>query len=274
MEIGPEAKASPAGHRKVVWIFLLAVPLLVDFLWKTIISPRPFWVFYSDPELIYYFQGVRLARKLLPTYVHSPGTPVVVLAAILRMLLGGDELEPARVLEAAHWIGLLAAFGGLWALLRGALDRVPAGIALAAAGVLFLHPAAFSYSTVLSAELFSLPVGCLLIVAVVRAGERVNSLPALAALGGMVGIACAFKMTFAAWVPAALIVAVAGWAATYRPLVGRLTVVTASGAGSFLLATLPVVPRYREMMGWYFGVLSHSGAYGSVSLAYLQFRCS
>lgn len=54
----------------------------------------------------------------------------MVLTAILRVLLSGDELEPTRVLEVAHWLGLLAAIGGLWALLRGALVRVSAAIAL------------------------------------------------------------------------------------------------------------------------------------------------
>jgi hypothetical protein len=53
-------------RRRPFVIALGVLPLLVDWIYKALVHPRPFWAFYFDPELIYVQEGLRLLSGRAP----------------------------------------------------------------------------------------------------------------------------------------------------------------------------------------------------------------
>ena len=60
---------------------------------KLLLRPRPFWVHYYDPEVIYFIQGLHLLRGEVPTNIDHPGTPLQLLSALLGAITGPSLLD-------------------------------------------------------------------------------------------------------------------------------------------------------------------------------------
>ncbi|MGI9318871.1 MAG: hypothetical protein ACR2QW_16195, partial [bacterium] len=78
--------------RFLLVLLMVSTPLIVNWVYKELIYPRPHWVNFYDPEMAYYFSGHELMEGKPPTHIHHPGTPLQWLMAG-GIQLGGDAPE-------------------------------------------------------------------------------------------------------------------------------------------------------------------------------------
>lgn len=253
----------PSDHQAEVrsawFVVALALgPFLANWCAKVLLVPRPFYIQFCDPELIYYFNGLRLLGGQLPVYVHSPGTLVIVLSAAIKGLIGGDPLDPTASLRVGYVLGLVATVGATWLLVRGPLAGLGHRAQLLTIAVYFASPSAYSRSDVWSAEMFSYAAGVLVIVAAWRVAAKPEERRDLLWLGASVGLACSLKMTFLPWLLAGGVLACVVGGRRFRAVALYLT----GAVAAFVLATLPVAGRYGELFAWLGHLATHAGRYG------------
>jgi hypothetical protein len=240
---------APLALRPLV-VALGVLPLLVDWIYRAVLHPRPFWAFVYDPEMIYVHEGLRLLSGHAPHNIDNPGIPVQVLTATIELFAGRlpGSLDTIRL--SAYIVALILSSGAAALLERTLFREAPAPLAIAGLWTFFIAPAALEYDTILSPEILYFTVGALTLAALSS-----RKTPLL--LGLSVGLCIATKFVFLAWVPAILAAIV---------VERRRLREVALGAGGilagFIGATLPAADRYGQMAKWLWGIATHSGWYG------------
>ena len=227
---------------------------------NVIVRPRPFWVFYYDPETFYFHDGLRLLAMKPPFDVTHPGTPVQVLSALVALASGQGPESIDRFRLMACTVGWALQLAAAFLLLRTVLSTLPLPSRIAALLTFFVCSQTLAYETVWSPELLFFPVACLAVVAIWNALRSDFDARSSLLAGAAVGLSCAVKFVFLPWLFALGVTALTCGARGRRVRGAALCVVGA--VAGFIAATLPAAARYPEMVGWVGRLASRSGAYG------------
>jgi len=257
-ELGPKAAAA---RRSPLWILLALAPIVWIWGAKVVVEPRPFWVHYYDPEAIYFFEGLDLARLRPPESFDRPGAPVQLLSALLVLARGSTALDFDGFRFAAYLatLGLLAA--GTLLLFRTALRDLPGPAAVAGVWVYYAAPQSLEYLAVWSPETLYLPLGALALAGLWRAARLELDGRSLFLAGLGVGTLCATKLTFLPWA-AALALATLLAAGDLRHRLRRTALALGGVGAAFLAWTLHLLPRLGGLLSWIWRLLSRGGEYG------------
>jgi hypothetical protein len=221
---------------------LIAVlPIAVDWIAKNVVWPRPFWVWFFDPETPYFYNGLRLLRRQAPYHVDHPGTTLQMLSAAIAALSGPTPLRYEAFLTAAHLLALVLILAATALLLATILREAPPALQIAGAWTYFMAPQALALDDVWSPELVYLPIAAVVFALLWRWWRVPGAVPAIF-LGLALGLAVATKFTFLAWIPAAL--AACAVARQYRDAI----VVAAAAAAGFAIGTIPAACQYERML--------------------------
>ncbi len=235
---------------------LAIFPLVLDWLYKAVVHPRPFWAFYYDPETIYFYDGLRLLRGEAPMNVDNPATIVQLLSAAVLAPLGRTPFAIDAFRSAAYVVALVLSAGGAFLLMRTVLRGAPMLVQVAAAWTFLSFPAVLEYNTVWSPDTLYLAIGSVGLAGAWAYFQRPGIRGAVL-FGMAIGFCVALKFTFLSWV-AAMILAIALMRAWLD-----IGAATAGCAAGFVLTTLPVISRYPEMARFVARLFLHRGAYGS-----------
>jgi hypothetical protein len=238
------------------------LPAGIDWLYKVHLWPRPYWVFFYDPEAIYFYSGLEILRGQSPANVDNPGTPLQLLSALVLGFVGRSPLDFDHFRYVMYPVAGLVTIAAAFLLTRTLLRGLPVALQVVALWLFFLCPQALEYLGVVSPESLYFPFAAVVVTAAWQFLRDPQPRWVLL-FAGAVGLACGLKMTFLAWVPAALILL--GTA----PSAGGVDRVRRVGSGmvgmvlGFVLATMIIIPRYPSMLGWLWGLATRSGQYGS-----------
>jgi hypothetical protein len=219
-----------AATRRLRFAALFVVscgPVLVDWTAKVVVWPRPFWVYYYDPEAIYFYGGLSLLRRRLPANVDNPGVPLHMLSALLAAVTGPTPLRYARFLAVAHTLSLGLTVAAIALLLRTLFRDAPPMLAIAGAWTFFLAPQAFERIDIWSPEVLYFPLGATIVAALWTRH--------VAAAGLAGGVAVATKWVFAPSIPAIVIAAFA------LSGIGAAVAAGAAATAGFLAGILPAI---------------------------------
>jgi hypothetical protein len=239
-------------------------PFAVTWIAKVIARPRPFWVQYADPEMFFFYDGLRLLRGVPPANIDHPGTPMQILAAIVAAITGATPLVVDRYRVAMYAATALLTVSATLFLVRSRLLReLSLPLQIAALWTFWLAPAALRYISIASPEAIEFPFAALAAAAFVRFNNDRRTRNALLA-GAAIGAAAGVKFVFLSWLLAA------GFAVIVAAGNRRLTnafAIGASAAGGFAIATCAAAARWPDMFRWVFSVLSRSRWYGEPAAA-------
>lgn len=220
-------------------VFALA-PILGSWFLKTLIWPRPFWIFHFDPETIYFYSGLSFLRGRLPANVDNPGTPVQLISAAIAALTGATPLRYEQFLAVAHTVGLLLSLGGALVIFYAVMAGASPLLRITAVWAYLVAPVALERLGIWSPEVFYLPLGAL-ILAAFRFWLDSPSPRKAVAVGMLVGLGVATKFTWLIWAPALVLAMLSA---------GRLfhaSLASGGVAAGFVLGTIPVAFAYGTM---------------------------
>ncbi len=226
------------------------VPLLIDWIYRVVLRPRPFWAFDYDPEMIYVQEGLRIFSGHAPVNIDNPGIPVQFLTAAIEWGVGRSPERVDAIRLSGYVLGLLFAIGAAVLLERTLFRESPAPLAIAGLWTFFMAPAALEYQVIWSPEILYFAIGALTLAAL---SSRKHAI----LIGLSVGLCIATKFVFLAWMPA-----VVAAVAVERRRVRDVSLAAGGIALGFIAATLPAADRYRDMGRWLWGMATHSGWYG------------
>jgi hypothetical protein len=244
-------------------VLLLAfLPLTVEWAYKVFVYPRPFWIFYYDPETIYFYGGLQLLNLQMPSNVDNPGIPVHILSALLSTSTDSPfDLDQFRL--RAYVVSWLLTLAAGYLSLRTLLVDLPPVLQIAGLWTYYLCPQSLEYTNVWGPETLYFPAG-VTVLATVWTGYRQGLAPKRATwIGVAIGLACALKFAFLAWAAAIVFtvsVAPPQDSATRIRLVGAIV---GGGILGFVATTCVVAPRYGYMLDWLWKLGSRSGPYGA-----------
>jgi hypothetical protein len=254
----------------------------VAAFWATVHLARPGTMhraFSADPEMAYFLDALAPFTGSGYAFVVHPGTPLLVLgtlaAAAAHPFLLGDPPAlvaanlrgPSRFMTIAHALLLAGALATIAVLARLGPRRRSTDALLAAAlpaSFYAAFPQSFFTTAYWSHNSFAF-AGTLLLAGLFMMLRGPGPSPrALAALGLGAGVLAAVQLYFAAW--AVGMAAAAALAAAPRgpraalAAAGRVALCAALG---FLVATLPMVPRYPAFLRFVGALVKHRGLYGT-----------
>jgi hypothetical protein len=219
--------------------FALA-PILASWLLKTLVWPRPFWIFHFDPETIYFYSGLSFLRGRMPPNIDNPGTPLQLISAAIAALTGATPLRYEQFLAFAHTTGLLLSLGGALAIFYGVMARASPLLRISAVWAYLVAPAALERLDIWSPEILYLPVGAL-VLALFRVWLESPSAGTAVAAGMLVGLGVATKFAWLIWAPALVLAMLSAGRLLHASL-------AAGGVGAgFVLGTLPVAAAYGSI---------------------------
>lgn len=261
-------KKSSSIDLKKKWMTILTIlfalaPITGEWIYKVFIYPRPFWVFYYDVETNYFYGGLELLNGQMPFNVEHPGTPIQILSAGLMMFTGGDPMDFDLFRVSAYIISQILLILTCWVLLKTILRSLTTVLQITALQTFFLCSQSLEYNNVWSPEILYFPIGSLVIICTWNQFNKGLSYHGSMLIGFILGVACAVKFTFLAWIPAMLLAVL-----LVRPAPEickkylTFTLIVAIILG-FLVATFMVAPKYPYMFQWLWKVASHSGEYGT-----------
>jgi hypothetical protein len=264
---------TPTRLQRFVLVSLIALgPPAVVWWLKVVVFPAEYWM-RPDPQVAYFFSGLRLLSGKAPLHNDHPGTPVQVVSAAIAGLTGAGPLDAERFLRLANVVSLLA-FVATWALLYFALiESLPARLVFLPMSILSVSPHFFHVIALWGTDVWLFPAAVLIIVSWIRLFRSRNAPVKGALLAGLaVGAAVALKVTF---LPMAL-----GGAAALLVREGTSNASRARGAaaygtgilGGFGVATLPIWTRYPEMASWLMRLAFHQGTLGSGEVGFPAVR--
>lgn len=215
-------------------------PVLGSWLLKTLVWPRPFWIFHFDPETIYFYSGLSFLRGRMPLNVDNPGTPLQLISAAIAALTGPTPLRYEQFLAVAHGLGLLLSLGGALAIFYGVMAGASPLLRIAAVWAYLIAPAALERLDIWSPEILYLPVGAL-VLALFRVWLESPTTGKAVAAGLLVGLGVATKFAWLIWAPALVLAMLSA---------GRLLHASLASGGvvaGFVLGTLPVATAYGSI---------------------------
>lgn len=241
--------ARPCCAGALIALAIAAAPLIGLVAYKAVVAPRPFWAWLYDPEAIYFSSGNELLHGMAPSNTDNPGTPVQVLSAGMLLITGNHPARFDAFRRCGYGVGLLATIGAMWLMQRTLLWELPASLQVAAMWIFFLAPTALERLTIWSPELFYLPVGAVLIGALWRCASTPSTWSAFA-VGLALGLGCAVKLTFLAFVPAVVLALLPLKSSRRWGGLQRCVASLAGMCAGFVTMTLPVVAAYPQMLAW------------------------
>jgi len=246
--------------------------LAIDWIYKIVINPRPYWIFRYDPEMIYFYGGLNLLKGRLPGNVDNPGIPVHLLSAGLLYLTGYGPLEIDHFRMLGYIVAFILYIVVAFLLLRIVLRNLPAAIQIAGLWTYFMCPQALEYNNIWSPELFYFPVASLVLVAMWGGDWHKFSYGRIFTIGLMIGLCCSVKFLFLAFIPALLISLLF---IPYINWIERLKLISFGTLGiifGFIVATIAVAPLYYKMFSRLWSFASHKGVYGSGAFGIPDFK--
>lgn len=253
----------------VAALALALLPVVSEAVAKVFIVARPYWVHYYDPETIFFYDGVRLARGAAPFNVDHPGAPTQFLSAMLVLLAGDDPLEIDGFRRAGYLLAMIGVVLGAVVLHRAILRHLHPLLEMTALWVWFSFPTVLRWTGVWTTEALYLPFGALAIAAALRFDADRTSANAVF-LGVCLGVLVSLKFLFAAWLPAGVVLALVGGDLSWPSRLKHAGVLLLSAVSGFFVLTLPSVPRYPYMAAWFWKLASRTGEYGSGSQSFLS----
>jgi hypothetical protein len=269
-ELCDRLDGSMSGERQTLLHSLLLtlfsfLPIAAALIYKCFVYPRPLWAHLFDPEMIYYVSGRELLQHQRVQNVDNPGTPLQVLSALIHWGLGSDPQTVDQFRYVGYGVAWSLTFLSAFLLVRTVLVPLPRLLQVVALWSWFLCPASLEYMTVWSPEILYFPAGALALVITAEA-FRSDKLRLCLYAGMTIGLCCAIKFTFLAWVPPLLVLLFFDFQkqdirVSRRAL--RCGMALVGIIAGFLLATFPVHDRYGQMFSWLWRLATRSGAYGS-----------
>jgi hypothetical protein len=190
------------GHKRgrhvtnIALTSLVFTPYAISALLKIFLYPRPYWYFYYDPEIWWYFGGLALAHGGKPFIVTHPGGPLYLITALISTAGSFGPLDFSRFKTIAYLTALPINFIGCFLIisalrLRALSTRLVAGL------LLFLTPQIFEFNSVWSAELFFPGIAgvCVAAVFLMTPGKTSMKMVALGSI--LLGLAASHKLNFA-----------------------------------------------------------------------------
>lgn len=235
------------------------LPVVAEWIWKTVIHPQPWWVHYYDPETSFFYEGLRIASGHSPVNIDNPATPLQLVSAAISLVTGPSPLSFPRFIVIAHVFGLLLTIAGVFLLAHTLLRDVPPLLAVTAIWTWFMAPQALEYQLVWCGEMFFFGFGAAALAGVASSLVNPADTRRDALAGAAIGVLIAVKFVFVAWIGA---LCVAYLFARVRP-VFRSLVATASAAVAFFITTAVAWPRYPAMARWLVRLATNSGYYGN-----------
>jgi hypothetical protein len=239
----PDAPAARKGFqwKRIAVTVAAMLPPLIAWIVKVVVHPRPFWVYYFDPEAIYFYGGLHLLRGGVPANVDNPGTLVHLISAAIAAMTGTTPLRYEAFLAAAHTFALVLTMGAIVLLVRSIVRDAPPLLQIAVAWTYFLAPQALERIDIWSPEAFYFPLGVAMLALLWRWCDRPSPGRALA-VGVVIGIAIAAKWVF---VPCAVAAVVA------IAVARRFADAAACAAGvvaAFAVLNLPLIAAWPRIL--------------------------
>jgi hypothetical protein len=263
----------------------LGLTVLGYWAYVDLLHPAPFYTVHYDPEMPYLLNSLAIFQSQPYLYVDHPGTPLELLGTLILGLLKIVRKIPSDQFTAwtleqpevfMRWGHAVISAGS--ALTAAALVFTTRSIgkgrdlliAAGAAAVFFAvyPPYAFDSLGYWSHNSLNFPVGTLVLVILLARLRNPGTMAGaeLILWGLIAGALTAVQLYFATWV--------VGIGSTLSIYVGLRTrkvsrgamtglIVGMSAGVGFLLATLPVLHRYRELAWWVRGLIVHQGIYGT-----------
>lgn len=250
---------------------LIVLPILIFFVGILLRNTNGgFSIFAIDPEFSYLFSGILLSQGKLNLFIDHPGTPLIVLAALVSRIVhllrpsgnfAEDVLQNPDVYLGAINIGMIVLiavalfYTGLWVYRK--TGNLPAALFLQASP--FIIEALFTSVERFMPEPFFIAVVVLLagvmILDIYNTAEN-RTLPRRTYLlyGIIIGFGVSLKFTFGPFILAPFFM-LKGFRNKFWYLIAALV--------SFLVFTFPLLKRGRVFYEWIKSILVHSGKYGS-----------
>jgi hypothetical protein len=274
-----------SGFTVILPAILLACILAIVFGQELLDSSTPHYVQSYDPELPYFLNSLAIFKSEPYQYYDHPGTPVELIGTfiigVMRPVVGVRSgayisylLErPQTFLLYAHALITVLSMITLIMISRFSLPiRKRSDIVQGAGiGVLFfvlIPSVSFSTLHIWSHNSFTYAFGTLLLfglfLALVHDKHLSFQLSILLGIGA--GALTAVQLYFFTWVIGMLVsVGIYAFLNSRRwrnVIILVCGVLVGSGLG-FVISTLPILHRYRELSWWIKGIIFHQGLYGS-----------
>jgi hypothetical protein len=175
---------------------LVFAPYVISALLKTFVYPRPYWYFYYDPEIWWYFGGLALADGGKPFVMTHPGGPLYLLTALISTAGSFGPLDFARFKTVGYMTALPFNLIG-FLLVISALKTRPISTRLLAGFLLLLTPQIFEFDNVWSAELFFPFMVGICVAGLFLMSPPHNSIKMVALGSILLGVAASHKLNFA-----------------------------------------------------------------------------
>lgn len=258
------AAVGQGSYVRFLWVFLLSVaPLVLLWVCKVVIEPRPFYVGYYDPEVVYFYNSVDWLDGHTPNHVDHPGTPVQMIGAAIAAITGKSPFDFDRFRLCAYSVAGILSFIAVLALLKTVLARLPWTFQVAAIWSFFLTPAALEYLNIWCPEILYFPFGVLALIAVWALFRTKPAFTRALLAGGALGLCCALKFLFLPLV-CALLVSILFWKGWPHMREWEAALASLLGvAAGFVGGTAIVISEYPRMFAWLFLLGTTEGAYAS-----------
>ncbi len=272
------------GRVHALGVVVLLLALAGVYATTHFIRPEPPYTTKYDPEMAYMLNSLAIFKGQPYAYVDHPGTPVEVLGTLLLavtrpltrrwgvLFIDYHIAHPELFLALAHAFLTLASMVTVVLMARYAIRVRSAAeglysLAVAAAYFAVFPAQAFQSLVYWSHNSFNFFGGTLLLLALVVKLRSGRPIPAwqVVVFGLAAGVLTAVQLYFAAWVlglaAAFCLYAILQRERWWAGPVAALNVGVSALMG-FLVATGPILYRYRELWSWVKDLLTHQGRYG------------
>lgn len=224
-------------RRRLLAAVAAILPIVALGIFKLLVMPRPFWVYYYDPENIYFYQGLLILRGVVPSNIDNPGTPLQLLSSLIATFTGSSILDLGAFLDVARPLAFIAQVGAAILLLATVLRAAPPLLQVSAIWAYFASPIALEFSHVWSPEAWYFPLGALVLASLhwyfEKPGWKRVILPGL-----VLGVCVATKVLLLAWAGGAVVAV-----ATARRWRDAAVCLAAMLLG-FLVSTIPIASEW------------------------------
>jgi len=276
-------------NRTLVWALaagtlLLALSLAGLWAYVDLVHPVPFYTVKYDPEMPYMLNSLAIFKSRPYQYYDHPGTPVefigTVILALMRpaLQLGSDAFwtyllaHPEVFLRVAHGLLTLGSVATLSLFCMRAVrveswSDVPIALGAGASYFVLLPEHGLRTLNFWSHDSFSFPAGTLILLVLLlrlRSAKPVEAWE-VALAGIATGLLTAVQLYFATWVLGAAVSIGLFVVFTGRGVFRGLAAGAGVGLGAalgFLMATGPILHRYRDFAWWVRSLVVHQGRFG------------
>ena len=257
-----EENINPKNISPLTVSFIAFLPIFLIWIYKVVISPRPFHVFYYDPETIYFYGGSEILHNFDLSNFDNPGIPVYLISFLIQKILRIDVFHYDSFRLVFYATAIILYFLAFFLIARYLILDLPFSLKLACLWFYFLAPQSLEYINVVSPELLFFPFCMFLVITLFGGKSEIISWPRLTAASTLIGLCVSLKFTCLSFVPALLL----SVALSSEPLKTRFAKCIFSFgcvAITFMAMTMPFVPSYTLMFSRLGQFTLHKGLYGA-----------